>query len=757
MSKMAGDGGNNKRFQYCTDPSGQEIIYLWALQGHSWRNPIDPTLQENVLIPINFFEYIYRTVCAVSLHSITNSGLIAGRQNSSRDRQTVFFTAVNPTHKNHKDPKELDLTKPRLASYKKKWKVHQDIVYWVDIQLAQRKGLKFYQTRSNAVILYDTLPAKSMRTKDTLGHNVVCAQGESVREKLSCEKSVYTFRNFNQFSASGPTISFVEIPFRQVKRYRSIFTPFCKRYRFHRNPFSFSCLGIHTENRTHIHQAHFSVIWAFTAAANTATAVRGLRYFWMLPSPLWLYLLFDDFSFSKLRFASGGGSSGVAQAVAQAATPNSCCCCFSLGSCFEHPMLVAREAMSLAWRLHHARSLTNWAERLQARSSRMRPTMEIASMRERNCSEWSIVCLWSVFALTHPGQLFVWPNCSKSVLRSDPRRTCRDSGPNEGRETAIFFQCQFAATCFVQLLPVHRSPGGNRLIVRDKDTLFSVPELKEAASSDVSNHSSSPSEDEGSRLPLTIHPSISLSTHHLCVLCRTFANEHARPRCVFSSKGSWKSVRNSNVDHFVVLLDFQILFQDLIQSRRSWMKTTIDSIVLAWTTHLHPKVWEMGFVLIHHFAVEHLRVNIHREPKVLCVLVRSSESWERQVRERICACGQCQVEQGMRHDTWMTMVLRHKDVQSWIFQLLSHACSGDEMWSWCASLYVLYLWVCCSHPRRLAGGFSPGNRNYSRLRKTFPQSGLGECWESQLLVFHWVWSQCDDDDDAVCRFPRDSS
>ena len=119
----------------------------------------------------------------------------------------------------------------------------------------------------------------------------------------------------------------------------------------------------------------------------------------------------------------------------------------------------------------------------------------------------------------------MWPNCSMSVLRSDARRTCRDSGPNEGRETAIFFQCQFAATCFVQLLPVHRSPGGNSLIVRDKGTLFSVPELKEAASSDVSNHSSSPSEDEGSRPPLTIHPSISLSTHHLCVLCRTFAND----------------------------------------------------------------------------------------------------------------------------------------------------------------------------------------------------------------------------------------
>ena len=58
-------------------------------------------------------------MCSLNLHSITNSELTAGGQNSGRDRQTVFFTAVNPMHKNHKDPQELDLTKPRLASYEK--------------------------------------------------------------------------------------------------------------------------------------------------------------------------------------------------------------------------------------------------------------------------------------------------------------------------------------------------------------------------------------------------------------------------------------------------------------------------------------------------------------------------------------------------------------------------------------------------------------------------------------------------------------
>ena len=105
-----------------------------------------------MLIPNNFLEYIYHIGCAVSLHSITNSGLIAGGQNSSRER--------NPMDKEHKDPYKLDLTKPRLASYQQKtWKRHQDTMCWVDLQLVQRKLLKFHQKRSNAIILYDTLPA----------------------------------------------------------------------------------------------------------------------------------------------------------------------------------------------------------------------------------------------------------------------------------------------------------------------------------------------------------------------------------------------------------------------------------------------------------------------------------------------------------------------------------------------------------------------------------------------------------------------
>ena len=75
-------------------------------------------------------------------------------------RQTVFFLPVDPMDKNHKDPDTIDLEAPRLLQYMHKaLKKHQNTVYWVDINLALKKGLKFYQTRSKAILLHETLPA----------------------------------------------------------------------------------------------------------------------------------------------------------------------------------------------------------------------------------------------------------------------------------------------------------------------------------------------------------------------------------------------------------------------------------------------------------------------------------------------------------------------------------------------------------------------------------------------------------------------
>ena len=155
---MAGGGGQKKRFQYCFD-SSETILYLRALQGHSRRSLIDPSLQDNVIIPDGFFKYIYHVGCAINLHSIINSGVIPGGQHLS-NRQTVFFLPVDPMDKEHNDPETIDLEAPSLAQYvHKAWKKHQNTVYWVDINLALKKGLKVHQTRSNAIILHETLRA----------------------------------------------------------------------------------------------------------------------------------------------------------------------------------------------------------------------------------------------------------------------------------------------------------------------------------------------------------------------------------------------------------------------------------------------------------------------------------------------------------------------------------------------------------------------------------------------------------------------
>ena len=52
-SSMAGGGGQKKIFQYCSDSSGT-ILYLRALQGHSGRSLIDPSLQDTVIIRDGF-------------------------------------------------------------------------------------------------------------------------------------------------------------------------------------------------------------------------------------------------------------------------------------------------------------------------------------------------------------------------------------------------------------------------------------------------------------------------------------------------------------------------------------------------------------------------------------------------------------------------------------------------------------------------------------------------------------------------------
>ena len=112
--------GPKKRVQYCLNPnSSKHFLYFRAIQGHSGGTLVDPTVQDNVLLPNDIVDYIYHLGNAHDMHSIIQGGLVPGGRSLKRDRQSVFFTAVNPMYANQdQEEVQYDLDKPRIAVYK---------------------------------------------------------------------------------------------------------------------------------------------------------------------------------------------------------------------------------------------------------------------------------------------------------------------------------------------------------------------------------------------------------------------------------------------------------------------------------------------------------------------------------------------------------------------------------------------------------------------------------------------------------------
>ena len=96
ISVLAKGLGQKKRFQYCVNPNyPQKFLYLRAIQGHS-GSTINPALQDSVLLPEDFTEYIYHVGSGKELRSTVNHCLIPGRVSLKTGRHAVFFTVVNP-------------------------------------------------------------------------------------------------------------------------------------------------------------------------------------------------------------------------------------------------------------------------------------------------------------------------------------------------------------------------------------------------------------------------------------------------------------------------------------------------------------------------------------------------------------------------------------------------------------------------------------------------------------------------------------
>ena len=134
--------------------SPNKFLYFRAIQVHSGDNTVDPLLQDYFLLPDDFAEYIYHIGNACETHSIMQSGLISRRKKQQKG-QSVFFTGENPIDSQLvRKEVEYDLDKPRIAPHKNTWRAHHNTENWCNLKLAQRKGLRFYQTRSHATTLF---------------------------------------------------------------------------------------------------------------------------------------------------------------------------------------------------------------------------------------------------------------------------------------------------------------------------------------------------------------------------------------------------------------------------------------------------------------------------------------------------------------------------------------------------------------------------------------------------------------------------
>ena len=159
-------------------------MYFRAIQGHSGGTLVDLTLQDNVLLPGDFEEYINHIGSAFEMHSIIKSGLMPGGESLRRDRQSVFFTAVNPMcARQDLGEVEYDLDKPSIAVYKHTWRIYPKTENWCSLKLAQTKGLQFYQTRSHSIAFLNTLLAICIEKVENMksGEELCCKVYQSPR------------------------------------------------------------------------------------------------------------------------------------------------------------------------------------------------------------------------------------------------------------------------------------------------------------------------------------------------------------------------------------------------------------------------------------------------------------------------------------------------------------------------------------------------------------------------------------------------
>ena len=113
LNFLQGGGGPRKRFPHCLDLYSERPFYTFE-QFKATGELINPTWQDNVLLPSDFAEYVYHVGSSHDMHCIIRSGLISGGKDI--EKGVTDFTSVNLVSIRLHKQRDSDVTKPRICS-----------------------------------------------------------------------------------------------------------------------------------------------------------------------------------------------------------------------------------------------------------------------------------------------------------------------------------------------------------------------------------------------------------------------------------------------------------------------------------------------------------------------------------------------------------------------------------------------------------------------------------------------------------------
>ena len=111
-------------------------------------------LMKNTLIPKKIEKNPFFTEVLHSISfSITQTGLVAGK--TSKEGRLLIHSEVMHTKKKNQ---VKTVQNPRKVHFRSHWRRGQNAVYWTRLSRAQDHALEYWQTKSTAIIVYQSVP-----------------------------------------------------------------------------------------------------------------------------------------------------------------------------------------------------------------------------------------------------------------------------------------------------------------------------------------------------------------------------------------------------------------------------------------------------------------------------------------------------------------------------------------------------------------------------------------------------------------------